>query len=61
MESILRRAISKYYPYAVRYYKKLSELNSRIDDWKGVQKHSAYWEEIKIKHEKKSAFWRRIL
>jgi hypothetical protein len=60
MESILRRAISKNYPHAVRYYEKLSDLNRRIEDWKGVQKHSAYWKEIEIKHDKKSAFWRRI-
>ena len=61
MESVLNRAISKYYPHAIRYYNYLKEFDSRINEWKGVQPHQIYWNEIKEKHAKKSAFWRRIL
>ncbi len=60
MESVLNRAISKYYPHAVRYYKYLKKLNPRIKDWKGIEDHLTYWRTIETKHERKSAFWRRI-
>lgn len=59
MESILRRAISKYYSHGVRYLRKLDKLAAKVVDWKSVTPHGEYSETIRESHARKSSFWRR--
>jgi len=46
LESILRRAQSKYYQYGVRYLKKLEKLAPQVSDWQGVLPHELYFKKI---------------
>lgn len=57
LDSILRRAKSKHYTYAVKYLKKLDKLALQIIEWKEVISHNEYFQEIKKNHNKKYAFW----
>lgn len=57
LDSILSRAVSKYYSHGVRYLKKLDQLEGRIDDWKGLQSHAEYTERIQAAHGRKRSFW----
>ncbi|MEA1871110.1 MAG: hypothetical protein U9N00_02820 [Candidatus Bipolaricaulota bacterium] len=59
LESILRRAVSRYYHHGVRYLKKLDALGSRIDDWRDFTPHESYKEELLEKHARKHSFWAR--
>jgi len=57
LDSILSRAISKYYNHGIRYLKKLDQLEARIDDWKGLQPHAEYRERLQAAHGRKRSFW----
>lgn len=57
LDSILRRARSKYYPYGAKYLKKLDNLALQITDWKEITHHKDYFAEVKLNHKKKYAFW----
>jgi hypothetical protein len=57
LDSILRRVISKIYPHGVRYLKKLDALAAAISDWKGVEPHSSYLENLRKVHARKYSFW----
>lgn len=57
LDSILSRAVSKYYNHGVRYLKKLDQLEGRIDDWKGLQSHAEYKDKIQAAHGRKQSFW----
>ena len=57
LDSILRRAQSKYYSHGVRYLKKLDKLSETISDWRGVAPHAAYLAGLRRDHGRKSAFW----
>jgi hypothetical protein len=57
LESILRRAISKYYNHGVRYLKKLDKLSSKVEDWRSLLPHRDYKEELTRIHFRKKAFW----
>jgi tetratricopeptide (TPR) repeat protein len=59
LESILERAISKYYTHGVRYLKKLDCISPKITDWQGMPSHSEYKETIGKEHFRKKAFWGR--
>ncbi len=59
LESILARAISKYYTHGVRYLKKLDALAPRIDNWRDVENHDLYSQSLRRQHARKSAFWER--
>ncbi|HQT91447.1 MAG TPA: hypothetical protein PL001_05410, partial [Candidatus Kryptobacter bacterium] len=59
LESILARAISKYYGYGVRYLRKLDELAPRVRTWKKVTPHDKYFSQLVEKHKRKSSFWER--
>ena len=59
LESILRRAISKYYTHGVRYLKKLDSISPKITDWQGSPPHTQYKEAIGKEHFRKKAFWGR--
>ncbi|MFA6567702.1 MAG: DUF6880 family protein [Victivallales bacterium] len=55
--SILKKAQSKYYVYAVRYLKKLDAIAGKITDWKNFPTHNTYKEELRKIHRLKSALW----
>jgi hypothetical protein len=59
LESILRRAISKYYTHGVRYLRKLDELAPQVNDWGEFEGHDGYMLRIRIKHKLKRSFWGR--
>jgi len=57
LDSILSRAISKYYNHGIRYLKKLDQLEARVDDWKSLQPHAEYKERLQAAHGRKRSFW----
>ncbi|RLE29983.1 hypothetical protein DRJ54_03640 [Candidatus Acetothermia bacterium] len=57
LESILNRAITKYYHHGVRYLKKLETLAERIRDWKGMAPHGEYLAGLRETHKRKRSFW----
>jgi len=59
LDYILKRAISKYYHYGIKYLNKLDRLAGKITEWKDIQPHLAYREELFKKHTRKASFWRR--
>jgi len=59
LDSILARAKSKYYHHGIKYVKKLDKLSEKIDNWFQFSQHSKYFDEIKVAHSRKSAFWSR--
>ncbi len=59
LESILARAISKYYGYGVRYLRKLDELAPLVRTWKKFTPHDKYFSQLVEKHKRKSSFWGR--
>ena len=59
LESILARAISKYYGYGVRYLHKLDELAPWVRTWKKCTPHDKYFSQLVEKHKRKSSFWGR--
>lgn len=59
LESILRRAQSKYYHHGVRYLKKLDKLSPLVTDWGDCISHQDYFQDLSEKHKRKSSFWGR--
>lgn len=59
LESILRRAKSKYYTYGVRYLRKLDDLASKINDWGTYTNHEDYKLNLRMEHKRKFSFWGR--
>jgi len=59
LESILRRAKSKYYTYGVRYLRKLDELTPKIIDWGRLPGHDDYKVNLRLEHKLKRSFWSR--
>lgn len=60
MEAVLKRAIAKYYPHAVRYAKQLAKLAEGVSDWRSVIPHEDYWRAIQQTHARKQSFWSRL-
>ena len=59
LESILRRAKSKYYTYGVRYLRNLDDLAPRVSDWGDFVNHEEYKLNLRIEHKLKRSFWAR--
>ena len=59
LESILRRAKSKYYTYGVRYLRKLDELAPKVIDWGRQPSHDDYKVNLRLEHKLKRSFWMR--
>jgi hypothetical protein len=57
LDSILRRAQSKYYTHGIRYLKKLDRLAEKVSDWRSVSPHADYHAGLRRDHGRKSAFW----
>lgn len=59
LESILARAISKYYSHGVRYLRRLDELAPLINTWRDFTPHTTYFLDLLEKHKRKLSFWER--
>jgi hypothetical protein len=59
LESILERAISKYYGYGVRYLRKLDELAPLVKHWRTFTPHQEYFLQLLDDHARKWSFWGR--
>ena len=59
IDSILRRAKSKYYHHAVNYLEKLEAIGKSVSDWRPIDSHDVYLEKLKRDHRNKSSFWPR--
>lgn len=57
LDSILSRAVSRYYNHGIRYLEKLDLLEGRIEDWKGLRPHEDYKAGIRATHGRKRSFW----
>jgi hypothetical protein len=57
VDSILARALSKYYHHGVKYLKKLDQLAPSVTDWQTWQTHEMYLATLQELHKRKSAFW----
>ena len=57
LESILDRGYSKAYRHAVKYLKKIGELQNIITDWSTFQTHEDFYKKISEKHKLKRSFW----
>jgi hypothetical protein len=55
--SILHRAKAANYHHGIKYLKKLDKLALKITDWKGVDGHDLYLQQLRKKHRLKSRFW----
>lgn len=60
LDGILNRSYYKGYSAAARHLKKLEELASKIDHWENVTSHQEYFHEIREKHKRKTAFWKKV-
>lgn len=58
LDSILRRARTKTYPYGVKYLKTLGRISANITDWKSIENHVEYFERLRQNHGKKTSFWK---
>ncbi len=59
-ESILRRAVSKYYHHGVRYLRNLDVIAAKISDWHAYPDHTEYVDHLRHDHRRKSSFWAAI-
>ena len=59
LDSILGRAVSKYYHHGVRYLKKLDSLAPRVREWEPVEPHVVYRTHLLEQHGRKRSFWTR--
>lgn len=59
IDNILQKARSKNYKYAVSYMRQLDKLAEKIEDWKGVDDHTAYFEQLKEDHKLKKSLWEK--
>ena len=57
LDSILDRGKSKYYYHGIKYLKKLDHLGKSVKNWAHFPSHLQYSSGIKMRHERKKAFW----
>jgi len=57
LDSILARAVSKYYHHGIKYLKKLGKLAGKITDWKEFGDHESYMAALRRDHGRKTSFW----
>lgn len=56
-DSILGRAVSRYYHHGVRYLKRLDALAPAITDWQEFPSHRPYVKSLVDAHKRKRSFW----
>lgn len=58
-DSILSRARSKAYWHGAHHLKELDKLASSISDWRNLEDHAIYSENLRQTHGRKRSFWSR--
>ncbi len=59
LDSILRRARTTTYGHGARYLRKLDLLAKTVNDWRDIEPHSVYVEQLRRQHARKTSFWSR--
>jgi len=59
LDSILRRAQTKTYGHGVRYLRKLDLLAKTVSDWRDIEPHTVYVQQLRRQHGRKTSFWSR--
>jgi hypothetical protein len=59
LDSILRRARTTTYGHGVRYLCKLDLLAQTVNDWRDIEPHTVYVEQLRRQHGRKTSFWSR--
>jgi hypothetical protein len=59
LDSILRRARTTTYGHGVRYLGKLDLLAQTVNDWRDIEPHTVYVEQLRRQHGRKTSFWSR--
>jgi hypothetical protein len=59
LDSILRRARTTTYGHGARYLRKLDLLAKTVSDWRDIEPHTVYVEQLRQKHGRKTSFWSR--
>jgi len=59
LDSILDRARTTTYGHGARYLRKLDLLAKTISDWRDIEPHTVYVEQLRQKHGRKTSFWSR--
>lgn len=57
---ILERAKSKAYGYAVKYYKKLTQLDLEMESYDVLVDHDKFMDQLQVEHGRKRSFWARL-
>jgi hypothetical protein len=57
---ILARAKSKSYGHAVKYYRRLTQLDIEIEDYMVLETHEYFQEQLQLEHGRKKSFWARL-
>lgn len=60
IDSILERATSKYYKYAISDLKIAGDYSANINDWLTYPTHTQYLENLKKDHGRKQSFWSNL-
>jgi hypothetical protein len=57
LDSILARAVSKYYHHGIKYLRKLDSLAPKVPDWKQFENHDSHVAALRQTHSRKHSFW----
>lgn len=60
LEEILDEGRSRAYGHAARYFRRLAELDERVETYQPLVAHAAYVASLRDHHGRKKAFWRRV-
>ena len=60
LRNILDEKRSKAYGHAARYYRRLEQLDSQIDDYGRLRDHIVFVEDLRAAHGRKYGFWNRV-
>ena len=56
---ILRRSRPTTYAHGARYLLKLDLLAKNISDWRDIEPHAVYVEQLRLQHGRITSFWSR--
>ena len=59
LDSILRRAQTTTYGHGARYLRKLALMAKTVSDWRDIEPHTVYVEQLRRQHGRKTSFWGR--
>lgn len=59
LDSILRRGRTTTYGHGAHYLRKLDLLAKTVSDWRDIEPHTVYVEQLRQKHGRETSFWSR--